>query len=148
MYRMYSITIALLLVNKLAGSIQKAAMFRQEHLLIFCSRIQLEIYMNASISPADALIEGFVYSHALRQLQLHLFNQWLGNPFLGSTNSDAIHLKRVSLTIRKELEEFEYIPSSRSWAPAAADSPSYHPRIGIRRTQQCSGSSDRHHPKS
>jgi hypothetical protein len=34
--------------------------------------IQLEIYMNAPISPADALIEGFICSHALRQLQLHL----------------------------------------------------------------------------
>lgn len=63
--------------------------------------------MNASISPADALIEGFVCSHALRQLQLHLFDQWPGDLFLGGTNSDAIHLnERVSMTIRNELEDF------------------------------------------
>lgn len=41
-------------------------MFQEEHLLIFYLVNQLEIYMNASISPADALIEGFVCSHALR----------------------------------------------------------------------------------
>lgn len=50
-------------------------MFHQEHLLIFYLVNQLEIYMNASISPADALIEGLVCSHALRQPHLHLSDE-------------------------------------------------------------------------
>lgn len=48
------------------GYTQRDVMFQEEHLLIFYLVNQLEIYMNASISPADALIEGFVCSHALR----------------------------------------------------------------------------------
>lgn len=57
--------------------------------------------MNAPISPADALIEGFICSHALRQLQLHLSGQCLRDLFLGGTNSDAIHLRRISMATAK-----------------------------------------------
>lgn len=62
-----TVCITLLFVALLPkGYTQRDVMFQEEHLLIFYLVNQLEIYMNASISPADALIEGFVCSHALR----------------------------------------------------------------------------------